>query len=83
MSTQTPGSTLPPCEMCGGSQVGNLSVKSQYYVGAHPRNKAFLARPLTGLNLVACLDCGYAKLFVDDLHALRKETSEKPENFRW
>lgn len=81
--SSTPPPTLPPCEMCGGTQVGNLVVRSQYHVGAHPRDKTLWARPLTGLDVVACLNCGHAKLFVDNLPEVRSEVSEHPENFRW
>lgn len=83
MSTQSQGTTFPPCELCGGSQVGNLSVKSHQHVGAHPNGKSLWSAPLTRLSVVACLNCGHAKLFASDLDALRNEASEHPERFSW
>lgn len=83
MSTQNHTPTFPPCELCGSSQVGNLVVTSQYHVGAHPRGKTLWARPLTGLNVVVCLSCGHAKLFANNLQALRNEVGENPQSFQW
>lgn len=80
MTAQNRGGTLPPCESCGGTQVGDLSVKG---VGMHPARKTLWGQPLTGLTAVVCLNCGLTKLLASQLAAVRSEASEHPENFRW
>jgi hypothetical protein len=76
-------STLPPCENCGGQQVGNLEVVSQQTVGIHPVDRALWSRPLSSLNAVVCLNCGLTKFFAAQLHAIRAETQKKPQDFTW
>ncbi|GAA1157780.1 hypothetical protein GCM10009630_64950 [Kribbella jejuensis] len=78
-----PASTMPPCENCGGQQVGNLEVTSQQAVGIHPIGRNLWSRPLSPLAAVACLNCGLTKLFAADLEALRKETQKNPQDFTW
>lgn len=76
-------STMPPCENCGGQQVGNLDVVSQQAVGIHPTGRALWSRPLSPLAAVVCLNCGLTKLFASDLEAIRKEAQNKPHDFTW
>lgn len=83
MSTQQPPSSFPPCENCGGVQVGNLSVKSHYHVGLHPTGKQLWSSPLSDLNAVVCLGCGLTKFFAAHLEAVRRESSKHPERFIW
>ncbi|GAA3151910.1 hypothetical protein JOF29_002474 [Kribbella aluminosa] len=78
-----PASTLPPCTSCGGQQIGNLEVISQYTVGIHPAGRSLWKRPLSTLSAVACLNCGLTTFFAGQLDALRTETQKKPQDFLW
>lgn len=81
MSQSAP--TMPPCENCGGQQVGNLDVVSQQAVGIHPTGRALWSHPLSQLAAVVCLNCGLTKLFATALDAIRSEAQEKPKDFIW
>lgn len=74
---------LPPCELCGGRQVGNLSVVSQYHVGIHPAGRQLWGKPLSRLSAVTCLTCGHTKMFATDLDKIRAEATKRPGAFRW
>ncbi len=74
---------LPPCENCGGSQVGNLEVVSSYHVGLHTVGRTMMWSPLSSLNAVVCLSCGLTKLFAGNLGKLREEAQKHPERFGW
>lgn len=78
-----PASTMPPCENCGGQQVGNLDVVSQQAVGIHPSGRAIWSHPLSALGAVVCLNCGLTKFFATQLDAIRTEAQKKPEDFAW
>lgn len=74
---------LPPCELGGGRQIGNLAVMSQHHVGIHPAGRALWMVPLSRLSAVTCLTCGHTELFATDLHKIREEVDKHPERFRW
>ena len=80
---QEPARSLPPCENCGGPQVGGLDVVSQHGVGIHPTARTLWSRPLSGLNAVVCLNCGLTKLFTSHLAKLREEADKHPDDFSW
>lgn len=83
MTTAHPAPQLPPCELCGGPQVGNLGVKSHYHVGIHPHGRQLWSKPLSTLSAVVCLHCGHTKLFADDLAKVRDEAERHPDRFVW
>ncbi|GAA3990281.1 hypothetical protein GCM10022247_06180 [Allokutzneria multivorans] len=83
MTTAPPPSRLPQCELCGGTQVGNLGLVSGHHVGIHPHARTLWARPLSTLNAVVCLQCGHTKFFAADLAEIQKEAREHPERFTW
>ncbi|MGI5220336.1 hypothetical protein [Nocardia sp. CA-290969] len=74
---------LPPCELCGGRQIGNLAVMGQHHVGIHPAGRTLWMSPLSRLSAVTCLTCGHTKLFAMNLEKIRAEATQNPERFRW
>jgi hypothetical protein len=78
-----PASTMPPCENCGGQQVGNLELVSQQTLGIHPAGRSLWSRPLSSLGAVVCLNCGLTKFFATELAAIRSESQKKPQDFTW
>ncbi len=83
MTTEQPPAQLPQCELCGGTQIGNLDLASQYPVGVHPAGRQMWAKPLSSLHAVLCLGCGHTKLFASELERVRKEAAKHPERFTW
>ena len=83
MTTAHPPSQLPRCELCGGPQIGNLSLVSQYHVGVHPNGRQLWAQPLSSLSVVLCLGCGHTKLFASELTKVREKAEKHPEWFTW
>ncbi len=83
MTTEHPPSRLSRCELCGGTQIGNLNVVSQYPVGVHPEGRQMWAKPLSPLNAVLCLECGHTKLFASDLTRIQNTAAKHPERFTW
>ena len=81
--TATSERRLPPCEDCGGIQVGNLKVTSQQYVGLHPAGRTLWSRPMFGLYAAVCLNCARVKLFAGNVEKLRESSREHPDWFTW
>lgn len=72
--------SLPRCELCGGTQVGNLTVMG---AGMNPNGRMAWANPTSMLTAVVCLQCGNTKLFAADLDRVRAEAQSHPERFSW
>lgn len=82
MSSSGQAATLPPCDSCGGAQVGNFHVVGKSGVGVHPAGKSWW-KPMAGLDATVCVECGQVRLAVRNLEKFRQETQKNPEAFRW
>ncbi|WP_454199789.1 hypothetical protein [Nocardia sp. Marseille-Q1738] len=83
MATAHPPPRIPQCELCGGPQIGNLRLVSQYHVGIHPNSRNLWAKPLSALNAVMCLRCGHTMFFAAELAKVQEEAEKHPERFTW
>ncbi|BDD84074.1 hypothetical protein TPB0596_38370 [Tsukamurella pulmonis] len=72
--------SLPRCELCGGTQVGNLSVPGAWL---NPNGRTARVTTLSRLAAVVCLQCGNTTLFATDLDKVRREAQAHPERFTW
>lgn len=80
MTESVPAQTLPPCELCGGSQIGGLSVMAEHSIGIYALRSVF-SRRLAPLSAVVCLRCGHTKLFAQGLDNLHTEVEKHPDWF--
>lgn len=80
MASPYPPTRLPRCELCGGTQVGNLAV---WGAGLQPTSRTVWANVLSELTAIVCLGCGNSKLFAANLDKVRAEARAHPERFTW
>lgn len=75
-------SSYPPCEDCGGVQVGNLQLGSGQGLGLWPRGHK-VRGDLLPLMAVVCTACARVKFFVDSVHTLRDSLEKHPDWYQW
>lgn len=73
---------LPPCGLCGGTQVGNLELNGQG-VGLYSRGRGIWRGAQFPVAAVACLGCGHISFFVEELEHLRSEVNGRPQKYSW
>ena len=75
-------SRFPPCEDCGGVQVGNLQLGTGNGLGLWPRGHKARG-DLLPLLAVVCTACGRVKFFVDSVHELQESMRKHPDWYTW
>ena len=83
MTAPAQPSSFPPCEDCGGTQVGGLRLTGTHHVGLDPAARVQWLEPLLGLNAVVCLTCTRVRFFADNMYKLHDAAQRHPEWFVW